>query len=519
VKKADDGMTLIELLVVLVILPLVVGAIVVSMLSVFKLQTGVSGRLVDTAYGQAVSSTYVRDVEGSSMITTTSTSSPLCGTGTQILGLEWSGGVTGTNYQSVVSYVYQLVTTTTPNTYVLHRNYCNAGQSSVPSTSNTLANDLQNIPTSCLVVGAIGNPCSASPLVSAAGVSLVQITINELVLKTSTTYTYTFKATPRLWTSVSGGIPPTPVQTAFAPITLTGAPGPCTAGGTLTQGGGSSRAIISINTAAGPGTGILLIGSSCPGSVSINGTLNVGGVASAAPNLDSVTGATVTEYPLTTIVNPLSALSPPSDATPDRTKADCTKIGKTYTCPPGNYTDDPTAPSSQNGYTFNFTGAGDYSFQKGLTSFGNGDTVNFGGGNKYRFDGTNVPVLTDGNNVSINVVGAGGILLYAPAGWIDFSNGGTIALTPLTPISKYFGITIWDNASTAEPTAHGSGTVVLSNNSGGTSAGCSGVVGYGGVYVPNGSILAFPNSVFPASFLYAQSGLLDNNVTVTVTSC
>ena len=517
-KKVDDGMTLVELLVVLVVLPLVVGAIVTSMLSVFKLQSGVSGRLVDTAYGQAVSSTFVRDVEGAATITTISTSSPLCGTGTQILGLEWSGGVTGTNYQSVVSYVYQLVTTTTPNTYVLHRNYCNAGLSSVPSTSNTLANDLQNIPTSCLVAGAIGNPCSsASPLVSAAGVSLVRITINELVLKTSTTYTYTFQATPRLWTSVSGGIPTTTVQAAFAPITFTGPPGPCTAGGTLTQGGGSSRAIISINTAAGPGTGILLIGSPCPNSVIISGTLNVGGVATAAPNLNSVTGATVTEYPLIGIVNPFSTLTPPGDATPNRTKSACNIIAKTYTCPPGNYTDDPTAPSSQNGYTFNFTGAGDYSFQKGLTSFGNSDTINFGGGNNYRFDGTNRPVLTDGNNASINVVGAGGVLFYAPTGWIDFSNGGTIALTSI-PGNK--GVTIWDDASTAEPTAHGSGTVVLSNNSGGTSSGCGGaVVGYGGVYVPNGSILAFPNSVFPASFLYAQSGVLDNNVTVTVTAC
>ena len=84
--EGDEGFTLIELLVVVLVLPLVVGAISVAMIAVFKLQTGVSNRISGSGDAQIASANFVRDVQNAATITTLST--PQCGSGgTEVLGL------------------------------------------------------------------------------------------------------------------------------------------------------------------------------------------------------------------------------------------------------------------------------------------------------------------------------------------------------------------------------------------------------------------------------------------------
>lgn len=98
-------------------MPLVFGAIAVAMLSVLRLQTGVSNQLTDQGDAQVISSTYQNDVQGAAQITTaaTPTSPAACVTGSQyqILGLVLGN-------QSEISYaVFQSGTH-----YDLVRNEC-----------------------------------------------------------------------------------------------------------------------------------------------------------------------------------------------------------------------------------------------------------------------------------------------------------------------------------------------------------------------------------------------------------
>jgi hypothetical protein len=75
-----------------------------GLLAAFQLQGSVSSRLVDTGDAQVVASAYQNDVQSATAITTQSTSSPQCGTGTQLLGLEWGINATTGNAATVVSY-------------------------------------------------------------------------------------------------------------------------------------------------------------------------------------------------------------------------------------------------------------------------------------------------------------------------------------------------------------------------------------------------------------------------------
>jgi hypothetical protein len=85
----EEGYTLIELLITVVILPLIVGALMLALVSVFSLQSGVSNRISNSSDAQTVSANFANDVQSAALLTTDSTStnpSP-CGSGSQILGL------------------------------------------------------------------------------------------------------------------------------------------------------------------------------------------------------------------------------------------------------------------------------------------------------------------------------------------------------------------------------------------------------------------------------------------------
>ncbi len=145
---SSDGFTLIELVVVVAVLPLVVGALTVGILSVFTLQSSVSNRLGDSGDAQVVSVNFQSDVQSASTITTASSpSAPApCGSGFQVLGLQLGN-------QDQISYS----TSANPGgkSATLTRYVCAAG-TSTPKSSLAVAHDM---PTSTLTVSPVTITC------------------------------------------------------------------------------------------------------------------------------------------------------------------------------------------------------------------------------------------------------------------------------------------------------------------------------------------------------------------------
>ena len=115
--------------------PLIIGAISLALISVLSLQGGVSNGISDSADAQVVSANFQKDVESAEMITTQPSSTPQCGTGTQLLGLEWNQQ--GTVYENIVSYVK----VNNGSTSSLVRQYCTNG-STTPTSTSTVSSDI-----------------------------------------------------------------------------------------------------------------------------------------------------------------------------------------------------------------------------------------------------------------------------------------------------------------------------------------------------------------------------------------
>jgi prepilin-type N-terminal cleavage/methylation domain-containing protein len=197
-RSDEGGFTLIELVVVSSIIPLVVGALAFGLVQMLSLQSGVSSRLTASGDAQVVSAYFVKDVESAAYLTTNQNSAATqCGSGTQLLGLEWSFNQTTGNYSTVVSYVEQSNGTAT--SYSLVRQVCTSGASSTPSSSNTISSDIPNGQLSPSISPSGGN--SASAWVSTVGITSVRFDITE---PGTTTFAYTLVAVPRASTPVSG---------------------------------------------------------------------------------------------------------------------------------------------------------------------------------------------------------------------------------------------------------------------------------------------------------------------------
>lgn len=140
-RRDEEGFTLIELLIVVVIMPLIVGALSLGLISVFKLQSGVSSRLGDTVDSQVVASTYQNDVSSALAVTTAAGQTlDQCGPAGeyQLLGLAWGARSSG-GYATVVSYAEVL----TSGQWELVRQYCTSGYSTTPVTSTTVAYNVE----------------------------------------------------------------------------------------------------------------------------------------------------------------------------------------------------------------------------------------------------------------------------------------------------------------------------------------------------------------------------------------
>jgi prepilin-type N-terminal cleavage/methylation domain-containing protein len=272
--RTDEGLTLVELLIVLVIMPMIVGAISLGLISVFSLQSSVSTRLTDTGGAQVVSSTFIKDVQGAEEISTQTT--PACGSGTQLLGLEWGLNQGTGKYQTVVSY--NAVGASSP--YLLERQNCQLVGSTLTLTGTTmLETDLAaNTVYPCLHSPSVGSACpgSTTSWTAASGVAAVTYTLNL----SSPTTTLLLTATPRAWSSGSGGAGSS--GQPILPLTLTGLSCP-----SLSVGGGAQ-----VNV--GNGSGVVAVLATCANSlVFSNGTyLNAGGIVTPPTSNQSYDGTT-----------------------------------------------------------------------------------------------------------------------------------------------------------------------------------------------------------------------------------
>ncbi|MGC1238377.1 MAG: hypothetical protein WA860_06270 [Acidimicrobiales bacterium] len=210
-NRDEGGFTLLELMIVCVVSPLIVGALALGLMTVLSLQAGVSNRLADSADSQVVQASFRNDVQSAQYITTQSTNSPQCGTGFQILGLEWNENPTTNVFETVVSYMTVPVTSGSTTTYSLVRQECtNVTSTQSPITPVTSSTVLSTNLAASLVANELTTPLIVILPVSSANaasggwvatnvVTSVTFPITEPGTNTpgaSKGYTYTLVATP-----------------------------------------------------------------------------------------------------------------------------------------------------------------------------------------------------------------------------------------------------------------------------------------------------------------------------------
>ncbi len=188
----EHGFTLVELLIVCVVTPIIIGGLAYALIELLSLSQGTQNRISDAADAQTVSSYYEKDVLSAEQLTTSSSplvplSSPgaQCGTGTQLLGLEWNLNPQTGQYQTVVSYVLEGTT--------LVRRYCTSGDVSNPTSSTTVSTDVsssQQPPTVSFVSGYAGSPSTVWS--TTVGVTDVKFPITE----PASQFSYSLDAVP-----------------------------------------------------------------------------------------------------------------------------------------------------------------------------------------------------------------------------------------------------------------------------------------------------------------------------------
>jgi prepilin-type N-terminal cleavage/methylation domain-containing protein len=190
VKRRDEGFTLIELLIVITVVPIIIFALTSAMMAAFTLQSSVSSRLTDSGDAQVVTASYQNDVQSAAVLTTQPSSPLECGTGTQLLGLEWDINSQGT-YETTVSYVTAPVSGSSASELV--RQYCTDG-SLTPESSTVLSYSVtaaQTVPT--VTCTATASTCdSSTQWISTNNVLTVKFDVTEPQSK----YEYTLLAVP-----------------------------------------------------------------------------------------------------------------------------------------------------------------------------------------------------------------------------------------------------------------------------------------------------------------------------------
>ena len=379
-----------------VLLPLVIGAVAIALITVLKDQSGVQNRLSDSHDAQLTSTYFVRDIQGASEFET-SAGTPLCSqndghsTYQEVLGLEWGSS------SVKVSYVYETGGTGSP---LLRRWYC-AGATTSPST---VAHGLRGTqaPAVCVWTGSVCGP-PQSTLASLSSTQYISITVPD----SSSGFAYSQLAAPRLVSSTSTACTMSCSQNpqTFSLILL---------------GGGGSCPILNIkqngNLKTGS-TGIdsMAINSTCSNAIvqGNNSTLNTTSIYTEAnPPTLTQTCNTGCQSPLAypSYYNPNGAQDPYASLTPPSkpaTKGMCTPVGSTWICTPGYYSASSSScpPSFGNSATVTFlpSTSSIFYFDNCTLALGNSSTLTANGVLVYFVNGATFSV---GKSPGMNITAA-----------------------------------------------------------------------------------------------------------------
>ncbi len=405
--RAEKGFTLIELLIVTSVMPIIVGAISGGLLTVLSLQTSTASRLADTGDGQVVSSTFIKDVQSATFITTLATSSPQCDSSAgykQLLGLQWGNSSKDiqsgsfSNPSTLISYDLVPVTSGSTTTYSLVREVCSvAGGVVAPASGTIVSNDVALAQPPPCYSNASCNPYDPNPLrrdppigwtsPSATKLGnkalLVMSVVKFVITEVKTGLAFTLTANSLSWTPAdanSGTVGP-----AFSPLTLLGQ-----ASGTVLSMSGAS--ILTITGTGVAGTTVA-IASPFDASVSIpaDADLTASTIFTEDPNLFSLTGLgqgpATREYYASSISDPLTSIfnstTAPSSISPSPPPS-CPVVSGIYTCTSGLYTTDPGFPKGS--HVCFCDGFGNYEFASTFIIPLN-STITFDEG-EYAFDGS-----------------------------------------------------------------------------------------------------------------------------------
>lgn len=255
--RDDSGFTLIELVVVIAVLPIIVGAITVGLISVIQLSPAISNKLSDSGDAQVLSTNLTKDVQGATSMTAAavSTSPGACGNGTQILGLGYANG-------QWISYAIVTQGTGKATKYNLFRNVCQTVNGVATVTSdliighNVVSSSGSGMPSASVsCTSSTASSCAGTPPAWQSNwVSTNQVASVTLALEyAASRYPQTLVAAPSTGVNTPSGSGPTglPYSCGFAtPGTGTYASTLCfidftawnnylqTGAGTTCQGGG-----------------------------------------------------------------------------------------------------------------------------------------------------------------------------------------------------------------------------------------------------------------------------------------
>jgi hypothetical protein len=329
-----------ELLVVLGILPIVIGGVAVAMISSFSSAGAVTSRVNDSHDAQITSAYFTRDVQGASLISTSTTHSicPSATTGPQLLGLRWFSGGTP------ISITYALSTNT--SSAQLMRSYCAGAAAPVttvavnnaftglasPTVSNACAAGVSSCATSATHTNVMvlvqclsgGNACANSGLTSTfpsagspnQGVSSVTIEVTE----STSGYRYTLSASPRNQASQIL-LPP---GSAGPPLVLVGSSNPALSC--------SNKSGVTVN-------GAVAVDSSQPNSIQFNG--NSSGLQATELYTEPIPSPGVPVQPANKYTGPITpgpAFPDPYSGLPDPTASTVYPPSTTSIVGPGEYT-------------------------------------------------------------------------------------------------------------------------------------------------------------------------------------
>lgn len=493
-KHAEDGFTLVELLVVCAVIPLVIGAISVALISVLTQQNAVANKIADTGDATVVSANFVKDVQSAAQITTYSTlnptlSPPVCGpnsgTAVPILSLEFGLPTTSpTFFPPVVSY--DVVSENARGSrFGLYRDYCTNGTSasSTPTDSTLVSHDVQKA-LGALIGGESCNPttlkCVANPVWSSgwqytSGVSGVSINVNSSL----SSYHFTLTGAPRVSTPASRGNKNPPGHPTL-----------------LTLGSGSP--------------GVSCGGS---GSITVTGTATIDstGAPAASTNGGAKIKATQIYTGAPTNPNPLSGNITPTTPTGQGTALD-PYVG----LPPpatGLLTATLTPGSTYQGYhvySGTYQGPGIYTGQ--LTSYPSNPQT-FASGVYILMNG-----IRDNAQQAINSA-AGGVLLYVVRGQVDLEGGGGLTISPFsTPPAGYtgapspwVGIVIWQDGPGTQSATDAGDNVALKLTGGAAESEVNGTI-----YAPDASVGGGGNAALNASSVVAAGVSCNGGGTINI---